>query len=280
MFHAKWSSGRDAELFVSVSVLLTIAADCVMLVEKIEDMPLIIDWDLRHQMAFVYELPTASVVKSLPPGILPVEARPGVSLMFLGYNDYNPGNLIDGITQPAFVEITRFFIVQPDLSIDMPMPRFTFFVDRIASDNSAFIQQEMDVLHLPTYFSPSLTVETNDGRTNAFAKDEFGSIQSLINTHPSPVYRDDSFFGQYYTLQGDELWFGVFYWSGKACIHQRPGDAGGIHDHRFLTESPSQIAPTVIGDPYLQIITTFDQPLTQRFYQPRRIRTGVRRACS
>lgn len=244
-----------------------------MNLEKIEDMPLIIDWSLRHQMAFIFELPTEQVLRSLPRGIQPVEARPGISLMFLGYNDYNPGNVIYGQKQPAFVEITRTFIVQPNLNIDMPLPRFTFFVDRIASNNEIFIKQEIEKLYLPTYYSPSLVVETNEIKTNAIAKDKFGMIQSLINTHPEPVYRDDSFFGQYYTVQDGKLYFGIFYWSGKACIHQRPGKAGGIHEHPYLTELPVHIPAEGSKDPYLQIITAYDQPLIQRFYQPKLIRT-------
>lgn len=243
-----------------------------MLLDQIEDMPLVIEWNLRHQMGFVFEVQTDVVLKSLPAGILPVEARPGQALMFLGYNDYRPGNMIAGEPQPQFVEITRFFVVQPDLSVDMPLPRFTFFVDRIGSDNPAFIKQERALLHLPTYLNPTLKVETNAARTNAIASDDAGPIQSLINTHPAPVYRQDKFYGQYYTLDGDDLWFGTFYWGGRACIHQRSGDAGGIHNHPFLTESRSQIPPNCVGETYLQLITTFDEPLVQRFYRPRLVR--------
>jgi hypothetical protein len=243
-----------------------------MLLDQIEDMPLVIEWNLRHQMGFVFEVPTDGVLKSLPEGILPVEARPGVSMMFLGYNDYLPGNTISGESQPEFVEITRFFVVQPDLSVDMPLPRFTFFVDRIGSNNPVFVQQEKALLHLPTYLNTTMKVETNEARTNAIAIDDRGPIQSLINTHPAPMYRKDNFYGQYYTLDGDELWFGTFYWSGRACIHQRSGDAGGIHDHPFLTESRSQISPNSVGETYLQLIATFDQPLVQRFYRPRLVR--------
>ncbi len=244
-----------------------------MNLDKIEDMPLVMNWDLRHQMAFIFEVPTENVLRALPRGIYPVEARPGISLMFLGYNDYNPGNVIYGQRQPAFVEITRTFVVQPNLHVDMPMPRFTFFVDRIASNNETFIQQETEKLYLPTFYSPTLVVETNESKTNAIARDDVGPIQSLINTHPHPLYRDDSFFGQYYSVQDGKLYFGIWYWSGKACIHQRSGKAGGIHEHPFLAELPNHVPADCVKEAYLQIITTYDQPLTQRFYQPKLIRT-------
>lgn len=242
-------------------------------VQEIDGMDLIIDWDLKQQFAFIFEVPTDKIEACIPKeaGVRPMEARPGVGLLFLGYNDYNPGNLINGEPQPAFLEITRFFWVQPDLSVDMPIPRFTFFVDRIASNNHSFIKQEIELLHLPTYETPSLRVETNEDKKEARAFDDQGPIQDLINTHPAPTYIEDSFYGQYYTMQGDHLWFGVFYWSGIACVHQSGGPGGGIHTHPFLTEKPVHLDPSDVGTCYMQMIAAYDSPMVQRFYRPRMV---------
>ena len=79
-------------------------------------------------MGFVYETATQNIEHLLPDGIYAYEARPGVSLIFLGYNDYNPGNEIYGEKHEQFFEITRFILVQPDLSVAMPMPRFAFLI--------------------------------------------------------------------------------------------------------------------------------------------------------
>ena len=80
------------------------------------------------------------------------------------------------------------------------------------------------------------------------------------------------FFGQYYTIQEGKLYFGVWYWAGKVCTHQKPGNAGGVFDHPFLTGFDRTFSPGDVKDCYLQLITTYGQPLVSRFYQPRLVR--------
>jgi len=243
-------------------------------IKQIEDMPLIIDWDLRQQFGFIFEVPVDKVKAVIPQGlnIIPLEPRPGVGLMFFGYNDYNPGNVIYGRVQPRFDEITRVFIVQPNLSIDMPLPRFTFFMHRISSNNQDFIDQEVEKLHLPVYYTPSMRAATNDAKTEVKISDDYGDIEALINAHPHPVYIQDAFYGQYYVVEDGALYFGVFYASAQACIHQRRGSHSYIYPHRFLTESGTLLTADDIGDTYMQIITKFGAKITQRFYQPRLLR--------
>jgi hypothetical protein len=243
-------------------------------IREVDGMKLIIDWDLNHQMAFVFEIPTEEVRKIIPKstGLNPYEVRPGVATMFLGYNDYNPGNEIYGEKQPAFKEITRVFMVQPNLSVNMPIPRFTFYMHRIASNNLPFVKQEADKLHLPTFYSPNMEVITNEDHTSAVARDEQGILQEWKNTNPNVKYYDDSFFGQYYVVENNKLYFGVFYWAGKVFTHQKHGDGGGIYEHPYLTEMEKRMPASSVGAPYLQMITTYGQPLVQRFYEPRLIR--------
>lgn len=239
----------------------------------VEDMELFISWRHRHMMAFVYEVDTSAVEPLLPPGIHPVEARPGVSMLFVSMNDYMPtGNFIDGVELPAFQEVTRCVVVQPDLSIKMPIPRFTFFVLQIGSNHQGFIQQEKDWLHLPTTYSPSLRTETNATGTEIWVRDDDGPIQHLRNTHPTPVFRNESFFGQYYTAEQGRLYFGVWSWRAIACIHQRQGDAGGIFAHPFLTGVQPKLSPDALLGPYQQVITRLGHPSEQRFYRPRMVR--------
>jgi hypothetical protein len=243
-------------------------------VQQVEDMKLIIDWDLCQQMAFIFEVPTTEVERRLPEGsgLIPLEARPGAALMLLGYNHYNSGNWIADSGQPSFVEITRLFLVQPDLAINMPIPRFTFFVDRIGSNNRMFVDQEISMLHVPSYYSPSLEVDVDQVTLCARARDDQGMIQEYINTHPKPIYAPDSFFGQYYTVQDDRMYFGVWYWAGEICVHQSMGYAGGIFEHPFLNGINNSLRPDSVKRPYMQIITQYDAPLVQRFYQPRLVR--------
>jgi hypothetical protein len=209
-------------------------------------MNLIIDWDLRHQMAFIFEIDT-EIVRSIIPKetkLQPYEIRPGVSAVFLGYNDYNPGNVIYGETQPPF----------------------------IASNNPAFVKQEIEVLHLQSYYSPTMISESNTTKTDILVSDEKGMIRKLINTDPNPTYREDSFFGQYYSMQEGKLYFGVFYWAGKVCVHQKKGKAGGDLNHPYLTDLKKTFDAGEFGDCYMQLITSYNEPLVQRFYQPRLIR--------
>ncbi|MCG8331298.1 MAG: hypothetical protein MI974_26645 [Chitinophagales bacterium] len=233
--------------------------------EVVDEMELIIDWDMNHQMGFVYETPTENVEALLPEGIYAFEARPGISLIFLGYNHYNPGNIIYGEPQDTFFEITRFILVQPDLSVDMPMPRFAFYVLQIGSNNKAFIDQEIEKLHLPSYYSPSLVVETDEPKLNAWAKDNDGAIQNYLNTHPKPYFRPDFFWGQYFVVENNKLYFGIWNWEGVLCLHQRKGDGGGGHLHPFMKD----LQPEYFGNSYMQLITDKNHNLRQRFYQPR-----------
>lgn len=241
--------------------------------DLVEDMERVIYWRLRHQMAFLFEVEMSAVQPLLPRGLFAVEARPGIALMFIGYNDYDStGNLIDGHEQPRFQEMTRCFLVQPDLSIRMPVPRFCFFVHRIGANNEVFVDQEVDLLHLPSFRTPAMKAETNTSGTELWLRDEEGPIHHLKNTHPAPVYRNESFFGQYYTVENDKLWFGVWSWRGVACIHQRDGEAGAIFEHPFLTECEPRLAASSLGRTYQQVFTRPGELSEQRFYKPRLVR--------
>ena len=243
-------------------------------IQSIDGMKLIIDWDLRHQMAFVFEIDTELATTLIPrgSGLQPYEARPGVSLIFLGYNDYNPGNVIYGEKQPAFIEITRVLMVQPDLSVDMPIPRFTFLMHRIASNNPAFVKQEREVLRLNSYYSPSMRSELDEARTSVLIRDADGPMRELNNTHPRPVFRKDQFWGQYFTVQDNKLYFGVFYWAGRVCVHQRRGDAGGELAHPYLSGVDPTLPPGAMRNSYMQLLGTYGEPLVQRFYEQRFVR--------
>lgn len=241
--------------------------------DRVEDMEQIIHWRLRHQMAFIYETETSAIEHLLPRGIYPVEARPGISMIFIGYNDYKAGvNFIGGEVQPPFQEMTRCILVQPDLSLKMPIPRFTFFVHRIGSNNDAFVQQEIAKLYLPSYYTPSMKVDVNEAGTELRMFDDNGPIQHLKNTHSAPVYRRDSFFGQYYTEHEGKLYFGVWSWEGVVSVHQRPGDAGGIFEHPFLTETARKLSASSLGAPYQQFFSRPGEVSEQRFYKPRFVR--------
>ena len=95
-------------------------------------------WNLSTIFHNLFEIPTAAIAPLLPKGVEPLEVRPGVSLYDIGDVLWNSGNL-DG-SWPAFHELTAMIVVQPDLSIDMPMPKFAFYVPKIIANWSGLVK--------------------------------------------------------------------------------------------------------------------------------------------
>lgn len=241
---------------------------------QIEDMKLTSEWKMLHQMLFIYEIATEHVKHLLPSGIEPVEAMPGIGLVEFSYNHYAPGNIIYGEEQPIFYELTRSIVVQPDLSIDMPIPRFAFFVDRIASNNKIFVKHEFEKLNLPAYYSPTLKVGMENllGH-HIIVSDEHGKIREMVNSNPNVIYREDEFYGQYFTVQDQKLYFGCWAWKGKIFTHQSPGYSGSIYNHPYLTESNHEIRGEIFKQCYMQSMSDFNHFPVLRFYESRFIRT-------
>ena len=95
------------------------------------------EWAFDYDIFFFIEVPTASIKHKLPRLIKPVEPRPGISLIGFGLHRFIPGNL-DG-KLPALAEVNCSIVVQPNLSLKMPIPRFSFYVLYVASSNADFI---------------------------------------------------------------------------------------------------------------------------------------------
>ena len=103
-------------------------------------------------------------------------------------------------------------------------------------------------------------------------RDPDGPMRHLKNTHPRPVFRKDQFWGQYFTVQDNKLYFGVFYWAGRVCVHQRRGDAGGEFDHPYLSGLAPTFPAAAMRSSYMQLLGTYGEPLVQRFYEQRLVR--------
>src|SRR5262245_6173105 len=83
------------------------------------------EWHIRQMCHFVYEVPAQVVAPLLPAGLSAVEPRPGVALLSVGYVDWLPGN--NEGRWPAFLELTIMVLVHPDLSLEMPTPRYSYY---------------------------------------------------------------------------------------------------------------------------------------------------------
>jgi len=232
---------------------------------QVEDMPLLQEFILKHQMAFMIEMDLEKAKSLVPEGIFPVEARPGVALAFIGYEHYNSGNLLYDKPSDEFYELTQFLVVQPDLSIEMPMPRYAFFVLQIASEDSEFIRQEIEIVKAKSYFSPTLKVQYSPDNHELTVEDENGPIQQFKNSHQNIEFMEDAFWGQYFSVMDGQLYVGVWNWRGFLFQHQKRGNIGQIYEHPFF----ENLSPNDLQECYMQLLTQPEELIRQRFYVPR-----------
>jgi hypothetical protein len=156
-------------------------------------------------------------------------------------------------------------VVQSDLSIDMPTPKFSFFVWNINADLADFLAVEPAALHLPTTHLPDLSVDFDPDRYAVSLTDGDGRpVASLRNTHPRPSYRPVDFVGQFFTVEHGRLWHGLWQLEGRAMEHQRDGDAGRLHPHPAFRGLPVDRCDEV----YLQIFSDPHGRCVQRFFEP------------
>lgn len=220
-------------------------------------------WNLSTIFHNLFEIPTAAIAPLLPKGVEPLEVRPGVSLYDIGDVLWNSGNL-DG-SWPAFHELTAMIVVQPDLSIDMPMPKFAFYVPKIIANWSGFVENERRVLHLPTEYTP-LEVGKGEGLIDLRATDGKDLIFEFRNTNPQLAFPRDAFFGQYYSVEDGKLWFGIWRFEGFLCEHQKKGHPGRLANHKLFYGELN--VADYCTESYMQLITSPDEDCIETFWEP------------
>lgn len=197
-------------------------------------------WKINRAFFFIFEIETAKIQSHLPTGIRSIEPRPGISLLAVGGDEFMAGNLGH---LPVFVEINLNIMVQPNLSAAIQMPKYAIYTPWIAADSQAFIDHAHHVDKMKIYQTEALKIDFQDGDTtepptsrqplSVSVEDKEGPIIFLQNTHPSPVFEVDSFWGQYATSQDGDPYLGNFQWSGVKFEHQKTGSVGKIYDHPF-----------------------------------------------
>src|SRR5262249_30290128 len=150
---------------------------------------------------------------------------------------------------------------QPDLTLDMPMPRFAFYVLGAGADSAEFMANEERTLKLSTHVLPTLAYEADLSIPAVALGDDDGPLFTLRNTHPAPVARELEQWGQFYTAKNGTLYRGIWEWEGVAVEHQHPGDAGRVYSHPFYGE-----LATHLGDCWLQMFGARDAEIVQRFF--------------
>jgi hypothetical protein len=224
-------------------------------------------WQVERHFNFIFEIETDKVAHLVPAPLSLREPRPGVSLVNVGYMKYPPGEL--GGQLPAFEEITFSLLVNPDLSLDAPIPRLCVYDFRIGSDSAQFLAFERDHQKLNGYLAEGLVTRFDVEHNHLSVADKHGPIFELRNTLPAPHWKTEVAVGQYYSRFGNELWQGVFLWDGRGCEHQHAGDAGRLYPHPFFAE----IDVRDVGDCYMQMCLAPRTGVVFGSYHPRKLRT-------
>jgi hypothetical protein len=231
-----------------------------------------IKWRLSHNFLVFLEIDTEAVEPFLPRCLTPVEVRPGISLLCLGCLDYWPGHFRPD--SPRFSESFCVVSVQPDLSIPMPNPRFSFYALSVYSDSPDFCRIENEHIYTPNYLVESFRIEWSpDGRSVA-ARDDQGPIMTLRNTNPRVKFRPQVLYGQHFNDASggaivDGRWNkgslhkGPWEWDGPVFEHQTQGDWGRVYPHHFF----GGVDLSRIRGCYRQMIAEPGAISFERFYQ-------------
>jgi hypothetical protein len=198
---------------------------------------MVVKWQIRRNIVISLEVDTEALQVELPPEFTPTEVRPGIGLMFVGALEYWPG--IFGQGSPGFNELFCAICVHPDLSMKMPAPRFCFYATTVYSGSADFCRVEAEHIHTPTHLVPSFDVRWAEDGTSAVASDEHGPIITMQDPQPAGTYKrhyNKTYGGaiQNGRWTGGALMKGPWEWDGWFYEHQKNGDWGSVHQHKFF----------------------------------------------
>jgi hypothetical protein len=232
---------------------------------RVGDDDLVITWHIQKHLMFAWEVDVEALDPFIPRELTPVEVRPGIGLISVATILYQPGNF--GPDSPAFFELVSVAHVVSDLSVTMPVPRFSMHALNVWSNSPDFVRQEGELLFTPAELVPSLAIDFGAKTDTSDARDADGPIISLRNTHPEPVFAHDEMWGQH-TNDTVGLHFGVWEWDGLKFEHQRGGDAGKLYPHRFWRG----LDLSRVRGCYRQMIPPHGATAIERFYRTRQLR--------
>jgi hypothetical protein len=222
------------------------------------------DYVIDEHVNYMFEVETELVAPLMPAPLSPKEPRPGTALVNVGYMRFD-GRQIGASSET--IELTLSIVVQPDLTLEMQIPRMSVFDLRIASNCPVFLAHEAEHQKLPGVFLPGLD-RILRGPGDLEVWDDCGPILRFRNPCSDPIYRLEQATGQYFTLDDEGLHQGVFCWEGVGCEQQATGDCGRLHAHRFY----EGIDPAWIGDCFLQMFLPAGGQALFRSFQTRRRR--------
>jgi len=191
--------------------------------------PMTVEWRARHQTLFLYEVDLDALVPHVPDAVTVQEVRPGVGLLAIESLHYLPGHFAD---PRESVEIVVAVLVEPDLTVQMPVPQFSLFVTSVLSSSAAFVEHERMLLRTPMEHAPDLRMSyAPDGASVAIFEGETPIVECR-NTRAPAVFAPKVMWGLIYSNKQGELHRGAFRWEGNVFEHQqRGGDVGRLHPH-------------------------------------------------
>ncbi|PRX24034.1 hypothetical protein B0G75_12477 [Paraburkholderia sp. BL18I3N2] len=227
-------------------------------------MSLTAEYVIDEHVNYIFEIDTARVRNYLPTYLCSKEPRHGVSLINIGYMKFD-ATQIGGLAET--IELTLSIVVDPDLSLEMAVPRISVYDITIASNCPTFLAHEDRLQRLNGIYLPGLSRSLR-GPGDLEVWDEDGTILEFRNPSPNPIYKYEYVTGQYVSAHPSGLYHGVFSWEGVGCEQQVEGDCGGSLPHRFYHD----LDVGSFGNCYMQMfLPDAGQALFSSFY-PRRLR--------
>lgn len=185
-------------------------------------------WRIKKQLVVFYEVETEQLAPLLPAPLETQEVRPGVSLCALEMLHYKVGHFSEGYRE--FYEAVFAAAVQPDLSLDMPVPRFSMFAIKVISDSAEFCHSEATSIFTPTHHLPEFRIAFSDDGTSCEMFDGAAPIATCRNVAPETPVKPTTIWGQFFT-NTNGLQRGIWRWDGQASEHMKAGDHGRLYPH-------------------------------------------------
>lgn len=223
-----------------------------------------VEWAFDFDLCFMLEVETKSIAHYLPRGIYPSEARPGISLLTFSIHRFPEGAV--GGKMPGIVEATVGVLVQPNLSIAMPLPRFAVYVIYVTSSCQEFMQYANEVDKMPVYEAKNLKCVISED-FSVFVSDDRGPMFELRNTIEDISFRYSEMMGQGLTYaNGENLYCTPFKWTGDLCEHQdRSKNFGKVYNHPSLK---GIIINEEEQNCYMQMFTPLDDEGVLTYWSP------------
>jgi len=230
--------------------------------DSVAGLPMVINWRLIGHVFCTWEIGMDAVEKILPTRLEPVDLRPGVGLLSIGCLRFAKGHFT--ADAPEFNEIVIVVHVQPDLSVAMPQPRFTFYAHSVVSDSVNFVDHEAREIFTPTEHVPSLQLDFSPDGLGVRAWDEDGPFLELRSTAPASAFTPALIWGQYYSQIG-RLRHGIWNWQGTRFEHMQRGDPGKPMPHPYFRG----LDVSKVSSCYRQMYAEPGRVHNERFYKVR-----------